>query len=268
MEAHPDGFPAYGTAESVGAIRREDLLEFHDRYCVGRNGVLSVFGDIEPSEVHELVQRYFGGLRAGEEALRQPPQPAPLCGVKFVETAVDRQQTVLMVGYRCPDIFHADQAALCLFEEACSDLGSRLFVRIREQLGLAYSVGSSHFAGLSCGSFVFYVATDPEKQAAVLEELNQEIRALAQDGLGEAELYRAKEKFLGGMDLRNQNLAAFCASCLADELLGLGAEHYRQERSAVEAVDAVQLRAVARRTFWEQPFVTAVAGPVLDSKGA
>ena len=268
LEGHPDGFPAYGTVESVGAIRREDLLEFRDRYCVGRNGVLSVFGDIEPSQVRELVERYFGGLPAGEAALTQPPPPPPLCGTKFVETAVDRQQTVLMVGYRCPDIFHVDQAALCLLEEACSDLGSRLFVRIREQLGLAYSVGSSHFAGLSCGSFIFYVATDPEKQAAVLEELNREILALAQDGLGVAELCRAKEKFLGGMNLRNQNLAAFCASCLADELLGLGAEHYRRECSAVEEVSAANLCAVALRTFGEQPFVTAVVGPFLDSKGA
>ena len=101
-----------------------------------------------------------------------------------------------------------------------------------------------------------------------MEELNREILALAQDGLGEAELCRAKEKFLGGMNLRNQNLAAFCASCLADELLGLGAEHYRRECSAVEEVSAANLCAVALRTFGEQPFVTAVVGPFLDSKGA
>jgi len=115
---------------------------------------------------------------------------------------------------------------------------------------------------------VFYVATDPEKQEAVLSELNKEIRSLAQDGLGEAELCRAKEKFLGGMDLRNQSLAAFGAGCLADELLGLGAEHFRQERTAVEAVTAVHLRAVASRIFGEQPFVTAKVGPVLGAKSA
>ncbi|NBV32331.1 MAG: insulinase family protein [Proteobacteria bacterium] len=268
MEGHPDGLPAYGTLESVGAIRREDLLAFRDRYCVGRNGVLSIFGDVDPVQAHALVERYFGGLAEGEEALKQPPLPSPLCGIKFVETSVDRQQTVLMVGYRCPDIFHEDQAALCLLEEACSDLGGRMFVRIREELGLAYSVGSSHYAGLSCGSFVFYVATDPEKQEAVLSELNKEIRALAQDGLGEAELCRAKEKFLGGMDLRNQSLAAFGAGCLADELLGLGAEHFRQERTAVESVTAAHLRAVASRIFGEQPFVTAKVGPVSGAKSA
>ncbi len=266
LEGHPDGLPAYGTSESVGAIRREDLLAFRDRYCVGHNGVISVFGDVDPVQVQALMERYFGGMPSGEEALKHPPQPPPLGGIKFVETAVDRQQTVLMVGYRCPDMFHADQAALCLLDEACSDLGSRMFVRIREQLGLAYSVGSSHFAGLSSGSFVFYVATDPEKKEAVLGELNNEIRALAQDGLAEAELSRAKEKFLGGMDLRNQNLAAFGASCLADELLGLGAEHYSVERTAVEAVSCEHARAVAGRIFGEQPFVTAVVGPVVGAK--
>jgi len=48
-------------------------------------------------------------------------------------------------------------------QEACSDLGSRLFMRIRDKLGLAYYVGAQNFAGLAPGYFAFYVGTMPEK---------------------------------------------------------------------------------------------------------
>ncbi len=265
LPGHPDGLPAYGTLESVNAIKREDLVGFRDRYCVGSNGVFSAFGDVCPEEVRVLAEKYFGGLPRGEEALKHPPRPLELLEISMAGEVLDRQQTVIMVGYPAPDMFHKDQPALCLLDEACSDLGSRMFIRIREQLGLAYSVGSSHFAGLSSGSFVFYVATDPEKQTAVLAELQAEIQALAEQGLSEAELSRAKEKFLGGMDLRNQSLAAFGASCLADELLGLGAEHYRDERSAVEAVSCAEVVAAAGRVFSAQPYVTVVVGPVAQA---
>ena len=58
-----------------------------------------------------------------------------------------------------------------LLQEACSDLGSRLFLRIREKLGLAYYVGAQNFVGLAPGYFAFYVGTMPEKVDLVEKEL-------------------------------------------------------------------------------------------------
>ena len=68
-----------------------------------------------------------------------------------------------MVGYRGADMFSPDRYALELIDEASSDLGSRFFVRIREQMGLAYYVGASQMQGLVPGLFVFYLGTDPQK---------------------------------------------------------------------------------------------------------
>jgi zinc protease len=268
LPGHPDGFPAFGTLESVAAVRREDLLAFRDQYFVGQNGVLSIFGDVEPQHAASLAERYFGGLRNGTLALTHPVAPEELKNIKRVDEPLERQQVVLMTGYRGPNMFHADQAALSLLDEACSDLGSRMFNRIREELGLAYSVGASHFAGLSSGYFIFYLATDPTKREDALNELLAEIRSLATNGLTAEELARAKEKFLGGMELQQQNLASFGASCLADELLGLGAGHHLEERAAVQAVTAEELRTVAARIFEDKPFVTLVVGPALAAEEA
>jgi zinc protease len=203
-------------------------------------------------------------LATGVEALQEPLRPAPLSASKSVSEVIERQQAILMIGYRGVDMFDADETALALLDEACSDLGSRMFVRIREQLGLAYSVGSSQFSGLACGTFVFYVGTDPMKQTAVLAELQAEIAAVAREGLTAAELSRAKEKSLGSMDLRNQSPGAFASGCTVDELFGFGAEHYLAEREKIRAVTLEQVRAVAARYFGAKPCVNVIAGPVQE----
>ena len=72
-----------------------------------------------------------------------------------------------MVAYRGADMFSPDRPALELIDEACSDLGSRFFIRIREKMGLAYFVGSTQMLGLVPGPFLFYLGTSPQKLDAV-----------------------------------------------------------------------------------------------------
>ena len=83
-----------------------------------------------------------------------------------VEELKEKAQAVLMVGYRGADMFSSDRYALELIDEASSDLGSRFFVRIREEMGLAYYVGASQMQGLVSGLFAFYLGTDPRKIGA------------------------------------------------------------------------------------------------------
>ena len=150
-----------------------------------------------------------------------------------------------MVGFHGADMFSPDRAALELIDEACSDLGSRLFLRIREEMGLAYFVGSSQMTGLAPGPFVFYCGTDPAKLEAVKAALHEEIRKLAEHGLTAAELARAKEKLLGQQDIRNQSNDAFAFTCALDELYGLGFAHYRARLG--REVEAVTLESRPRR---------------------
>ena len=261
LAGHPYALRRNGTPESVASFRREAFVNYRDQFLVGNNGVISVFGDVDPTEVEGLLEEALGSLPAGEEALRNPVQPPVLAQAVTVTGVLEKQQTVIFVGYRGADIFSPDRAALDLLDEACSDLGSRLFIRIREQLGLAYFVGSSQFAGLAAGAFAFYLGTDPLKRTAVLAELQDEIRQLAEDGLTEVELARAKEKMLGAMDIRNQSLDALAAGCAVDELFGLGAEHYRVVRERVRAVTLAEVREVAGRYFARQQAVVVSVGP-------
>ncbi len=130
----------------------------------------------------------------------------------------------------------ADRHALELIDEASSDLGSRFFIRIREELGLAYFVGSSQMVGLARGLFTFYVGTDPRKVELVRAAFAEEIASLAANGLTEMELTRAKKKLLGKQAIAYQSNASLAYTAALDELYGLGFLHYQEMASTLEKI--------------------------------
>ncbi len=171
-----------------------------------------------------------------------------------------------MVGYRGVDLFSPDRYALELIDEASSDLGSRFFVRIREQMGLAYYVGSTQMQGLVPGLFAFYLGTDPQKIHPVQTALLDEIGKLASDGLTNQELSRAKKKLIGQQQIANQSNDHLGYAAALDELYGLGFNHYKRLEREVEAVTLDDVKRVAAKYFLDQPYVLAVVQPPKQSR--
>ncbi|HEX8294821.1 MAG TPA: pitrilysin family protein, partial [Chthoniobacteraceae bacterium] len=258
---HPYGLRHLGTPESVARLTQDELADFRDQHLVAKNGVLAVFGAVRADEVHRLVIEALATLPSGKPCFAQVPQPATLTASREVESVMDKQQAVLMTGFHGADLFSPDRAALELIDEASSDLGSRFFLRIREEMGLAYFVGSSQVIGLARGPFVFYVGTNPAKITEVKAALQEEIAKLAAEGLTAPELARAKEKYLGAQDIRNQSNHAFAFTCALDELYGLGFQNHQKLRSEIEAVTLEEVRRVASKYFASQPSITAIVRP-------
>ena len=258
--SHPYGLRASGTPESVARLTPDTLRAFRDRHLVARNGVLAVFGDVDAKEVCALAEEMLSALPAGEPALTTVAVPPGVAASSEVEAFKDKEQAVLMVGFPGTDLLSPDNAALEIIDEACSDLGSRLFLRIREEMGLAYFVGSSQMSGIARGMFGFYLGTSPEKLADVKAALNEEIAGLAKDGLTPEELARAKEKSIGQQEIRNQSNGAFAFQAALNELYGLGHNYHLEQRRQIEALTVEQVRAVARKYF-TQPAITAIVRP-------
>ncbi|MBA2742773.1 MAG: insulinase family protein, partial [Chthoniobacterales bacterium] len=139
---HPYALRSRGSAESVAKLEQKDLLAFRDRYVVAKNGVISVFGNVAAADVKQLFEQTLASMKPGELALKGAASTMPIPKTAEVESVKEKAQGVLMVGYRGADMFSKDRYPLELIDEASSDLGSRFFVRIREQMGLAYYVGS------------------------------------------------------------------------------------------------------------------------------
>ena len=262
FEGHPYALRSSGSAGTVPALDREALDAFQRKYLVGRNGVIAVFGNVDADAVRARVETLLAEMPVGEEALTELPEPKKLTGSRVVEKHEDKEQAVLMVGYAGVSISNKDRYALELIDEASSDLGSRFFIRIREELGLAYFVGSSQMVGLAPGLFTFYVGTDPLKVEQVRAAFADEIAKLAAEGLTQEELTRAKKKLLGKQAIAYQSNASLAYTAALDELYGLGYLHYQEMASRLESITLDEVRAVAQRYFHGQPSITVVVHPV------
>ena len=259
------GLDLLGTEESLGKIGVENLRKFHRELAVPGNCVLAIFGDIESATVRRLVERFLGDWPAsGRPPVEQgAPRPsvASTPGLRRVSETRDKKQAVLVLGFPGLTVHHQDRYALELLQEACSDLGSRLFVRIREKQGLAYYVGAQHFPGLQPGYFSFYVGTMPEKIGEVERELLHEADLLRREGLSAEELKRAKAKIIGQKKIARQDLGGHAAAVALDELYGLGFAHIEIEDAAYEAVTGEEIRAAAQTYLREDRGVISVVGP-------
>ncbi|MDQ6808765.1 MAG: insulinase family protein [Verrucomicrobiota bacterium] len=258
---HPYALRSNGSASALAKLTSKDLSDFRDRYIVAKNGVISIFGNVKAAEVKELFEQSLAEMRPGELRLQDAPLPAPFTKTTPVESVKDKAQGVLMVGFRGVDLHSPDRYALELIDEASSDLGSRFFVRIREQMGLAYYVGASQMQGLVPGLFLFYLGTDPQKLIAVKAALLDEINKLATEGLTSDELNRAKKKLIGQQQISNQSNDTFGYMAALDELYGLGFDHYKTLEKDVTAVTVEDVRRVAAKYFAKQPYVIATVRP-------
>ncbi|HMG05127.1 MAG TPA: pitrilysin family protein [Chthoniobacterales bacterium] len=258
---HPYALRGKGSVESVSKLTQKDLLDFRDRYLVAKNGVISVFGNVKAAEVKRIFEEALAEMKPGHLALSDTQKPLPLTANTTVEELKDKAQGVIMVGYRGVDIFSPDRHALELIDEASSDLGSRFFVRIREQMGLAYYVGASQMQGLVPGLFLFYLGTDPQKIEPVQTALLDEINKLAAEGLTKDELTRAKKKLIGQQQIANQSNDSFGYMAALDELYGLGFAYYKALEQEVEAVTLEDVKRVASKYFQTQPHVLAIVRP-------
>jgi zinc protease len=258
---HPYALRANGSMESVQHLKEKDLLDFRDRYLVARNSVVAVFGDVKAAEVKQLFEQLLGKMKPGQLALTDASPPPVLSKTETVQSLKDKAQGVIMVGYRGVDIFSPDRHALELIDEASSDLGSRFFIRIREEMGLAYYVGATEMQGLVPGLFAFFLGTDPQKIEPVKTALLDEIHKLASDGLTDEELTRAKKKLIGQQEIANQSNESLAQQSALDELYGLGFDQYKSLERDVNAVTLGDIKRVAAKYFRDQPYVLATVRP-------
>ena len=258
---HPYALRTAGAVDAIRKLTPEDLLAFRDRYVVANNGVVFVFGNVNAIEVKQLLEEALGSMKPGSLALQDAPHPRLLERVANVESLKEKSQGVIMMGYTGADLLNPDRHALELIDEVSSDLGSRFFIRIREEMGLAYYVGASQMQGLAGGLFAFYLGTDPRKIEPVTAALLDEVQKLANDGITAEELARAKKKLIGQQQIANQSNDSFGYQCALDELYGLGFDNYKTLERDVEGINLSEIRAIAAKYFRDRPYVMALVRP-------
>ena len=258
---HPYGGKNLGTVESIGSITLKDIAAHQASRLLTQDLIFGVTGPTPPEEWRDLAEQAISSL-----AQRDPNPPdsiliPPLTEIIRVEKIVPKEQAVLHLAFPTVPVSHPDQIALSILDEALSDLGSRLFIRIREELGLAYFVGTSQFLGLEAGHFFFYLGTDPAKRREIEAELLQEVANLAKQGITQVEFARARAKMQSQDKLDQQNPSQIAYAASLDELFGLGYGFGQIRRDRIASITLDEVNAIAAKYFSLPNYVLATVSP-------
>ncbi len=258
---HPYGGKNFGTVESIEAITLKDIAAYQSSRLLTQGAVFSITGPVPPEDWRERVQHAAGSLAPRDAAPRDRVPVPVLNEIVRREKIVPKEQAVMHLAFPTVPVTHPDQIGLALLDEALSDLGSRLFIRIREELGLAYFVGTSQFLGLEAGHFFFYLGTDPAKRKAIEAEMLAEVSLLAAKGITDAEFARAKAKMQSQDKLEQQNPSQIAYTSALDELFGLGHTYGQTRRERTAQITLDEVNAIARKYFSSPYYVLATVSP-------
>ncbi len=215
---HPLGRPIQGTARGLRALSREHLLRFFRRVYRPENMLIAAAGNLRHPEVSALVRRGFGALEPGNNAQPRTRPPRPHFGVVRKAKRQLEQLHLLLAVPAFPESFAGRYTLYTLNAILGGAMSSRLFQKIREQRGLAYSVYSAVNGFMDCGFLMVYAATHPSRGAKVVELVLEELRALRETGPSAAELEVAKEHLKGSLMLSLEATSSRMSSLARQEI--------------------------------------------------
>ena len=251
------GMPILGTENLIAGYKRQHLMDFQNKHYSPQRTVIALAGNYDPDAVKALLEKFFGGWRA-EIGQLQVPQETVLTGQKALKEK-DTEQMHICLGfpgasYGSEDIY--PQAALNnLLGGAMS---SRLFQRIREDLGMAYSIYTYPNTYQGCGTFAVYAGVSPKNAERVLEEIRRELQKLLNEGILEKEYRDAKQQlrcgYLMGLESPGSRMQAMGRMTL---LLGRPSEP-QETIAKIEAVTMDKVMDCARRILTADPCIAVV----------
>jgi predicted Zn-dependent peptidase len=200
--AHPYGVPNIGWHSDITATTMEDAREFYETYYVPNNITIAIAGDVNPDEIRELAETYFGRLKEG-------PEPPPIYTVEPEQTAekrftIQRQsQPFLLLGYHSVSEQHADFAALDLLGSILiGGRTSKLYKRMVQEEQTALGVQSLNGVPGSKYPTLFALLAVPNQGISVdtLEAtIYEEIEKMKNGEISQEELDRVKTNARAGL---------------------------------------------------------------------
>jgi predicted Zn-dependent peptidase len=259
---HPYGFQILGTRETVGALRAEDLRALHSRAYHPEQVVVAAAGNVEHDTLIETLELSgWADVPAGELPLLQSPAPI-VQAPRAVHFERDTAQTHIVIGSQAFPHSDSRRYAMTLIGTLLGGgMSSRLFQRIREELGLAYSVYSFQSFHVDAGMHGVYVGTTPESARASVDAINVELENLAGAGLSEADVAAGKSQLKGQITLSLESPTSRMYRAAGTELYG---EPYRTLDDLLALIDAIDVETVAElcRKYYSPESQTLVSlGP-------
>ncbi len=248
--SHPHGYPILGTRETVSALTTGDLRALHDQAYHPGNVVVAASGNIEHDDLVRIL-RSSGWADIEARAERPSPPPPAVTAPKSIRH-VERESAQTHIVFGSATFAHEDprRHALSLVGMLLGGgMSSRLFQRIREDLGLAYSVYTFQSFHRDSGNHGIYVGTAPDTAAEAADAILEELGKLSAEGFPEDELTAGKSQLKGQITLSLESVSSRMYRAAGVELYD---EEYRtldELLAIVEGIDGETVMEVCREFF-------------------
>lgn len=255
-----------GTVGSVKSMRRADLAKFHKQNWVACRAVIGVSGDIKPDVVARYLDRRLSKWATGKP-LDRPDLKFPKPGVRSDVFSAKRQQVHVHLGHLGIRRSDPDYAALVVMDYILGTgpgFSNRISKRLRDELGLAYSVHAaiSHSAGFLPGMFSAYIGTSPEHFGTALEGFLREMRRIRDVKVSASELRLVKNYLSGSFAMAFERASRRAGHLIAVERNGFPEDHIERLLAQFQAVTVKDVQRAAQAHLMPDKTVLSVGGPI------
>ena len=250
------GFDTLGTEETIGKMRRKQVLDYYNRYYGAERMTVALSGRFDHDRVVQQLDSTLGrrGTQRRQKAL---PRPRPRRFARVIQRELEQVHFVL--GF--PTTSFKDRLrfeAFVLNALLGGGMTSKLYQRVREDRGLVYSIYSQLLTFTDCGLCLVYASTTPENLRKVMSLVIDELENLKERGLRPGELSLFRTQVRGALLLGSEEIEGRMTSLGVNEMVF---RKYRPVQDVIREVEAVNEDTLAR--YLKQRYRPAQASVLL-----
>ena len=259
----PLSLPEKGNERTVRKIERPDLMDAYQRFVAGKNGVVSLVGDMDRLDMVKKIARYLSMIKTGKNYLPSPQVlQVPRYVTKTEKYTMEKNQAHIITGTLTVPVNHEDRFAIMLLDQILGGQSGRLFVELRDKRGICYAVQTIGEAKLNNkGWFGIYTSTSPEKVDASLKVITTEVKKLYTGGVNDMELENSKRYILSDYDSRKQMALSVSSMLAYNELFDRSIDYYNKFPQYIKRVTRADVNTVIKKYFPPERFTTLVLVP-------
>ncbi len=260
----PAGWNIAGEKKNVLEMKRDDFVAYKKDHYLPEATVLVVAGAVTEREVMNEVNKIFGKVSRGKKKGKlkvKEIQTRPQVLLKFKET----DQTHFVLGVRSYGLFDKKNAILSVLGCALGGgMSSRLFQKLREEMGVGYYVRAYNDAYTDHGFFQISAGVDNKRIEEVIKAVLVECNLLKTKKISEEELNKVKEYIIGNMKLSLESSDDIANFYGGQELLKRELKNIEEKSAEIRKVTALQIQNLAKQIFKDDKLNMALIGPFKD----
>jgi predicted Zn-dependent peptidase len=257
----PAGWNIAGPKKNILKMKRDDFVQYKKEHYLPESTVVIVSGNVTEKAVMQEVEKVFGGIKRGKKSPKVKTiesQDKPKILLKFKET----DQTHFVLGMRTYDLFDKKNSVLSVLGGVLGGgMSSRLFQKLREEMGVGYYVRAYNDSYTDHGFFQISAGVDNKRINEVIEACLAECKNLKEVLIGDEELNKVKEYLIGNIKLSleaSDDIANFYGG---QELLKREMKSAEEKSIEIRKVTSAQIKALANDIFKNEKLNLALIGP-------